>query len=120
MDSIDMSLLKQEKKMLSFEEICPQWSRRIANYENLTTKEKQEIQNDLRNPSKCFVGEAHEFRGMNYYKCRECNCDFSGYATPNGLCHNFNSHKFGLKFDWAEFNRRKEAFVKHFNEVHVK
>jgi hypothetical protein len=117
-----MSELQQEKKTLSFEEICPQWARRIAGLDEFTEKKYDQFHAKLINEKYCFVGEAHGFNGK--YHCDECD-NFSLF-NEGGLCEAFNvDHspylgKTNTKFDWNLFNRAKEAFVKHFNEVHVK
>lgn len=101
------------KKELTFEEICPEWSRRIANFENLPMEKKQQIMDELRNPRICFVGEA--WKGRNY-DCPDCD---SHMGFIQGLCGPFLNHvDLGYKFSWNEFNQRKDIFVKHWNEKH--
>jgi hypothetical protein len=111
-----MSELQQEKKTLSFEEICPQWSRRIANYDELTNEEKTKIRNDLALPERCFLGEANGFNiDCFWWHCEDCS-EFGDFIGHNALCG-----EFGMRpVNWNSFNSKKEAFVKHWNEVHVK
>ena len=112
-----MSELKQEKKQLTFEEICPKWSRMIANFENLSDELKQKIMRDLKRSSTCFLAEAWKF-GIK--ECDECRESYMGFIG-NGLCGPFMDHVvFHHPFNWQDFNDRKEVFVKHWNEVHIK
>lgn len=112
-----MSLIitqKQKKKPLTFEQICPRWDEML----------KTGVANpflDMSHPKCCIVGEAHGF-SEHYDDCDEC-ADFSYGRTVDGV-HSFAwyfCHRRGLFIeDSKEFERLKEDFVRHWNEVHVK
>ena len=104
---------EETKKELTFEEICPTWSRRIANYDELSEAEKIEIIQQLSYPDKCFMGEARGFE-YGFSKCLDC-CDFGLYYSDKSLVSEFSLSK---KLNWNKFNLKKEAFVKHWNEKH--
>jgi len=108
-----MSELLQEKKTLTFEEICPKWTQRLI---NMTQQEREEYGLKLIGCSVCFVGEAHG--GNQYGGCEEC-LNFCGFQA-GGLCYQFSANNWYKPMDWEEFEQTKQAFVKHFNEVHVK
>jgi len=101
-----MSELLQEKKTLTFEEICPKWSQRISEGTPIESSE-------LTDSRFCIVGEA--WGGSDEYRvqCPQCN-RFSGFGNVEGLC---GPLRFG---EYEIFEQRKEKFVNHFNNVHVK
>lgn len=116
-DIMGMSL-KQETKGLTFEEICPQWSRRIAGYDGTNDEQTNEITRDLMHQNSCFVGEANGFK-KGWFDCPDCR-EFGGYLGPNALCAEFTKASIYKIFNWNDFNRKKEAFVKHWNKEHRK
>ena len=105
---IDHAIERLPVKMLSFEEICPQWS--FA----LTAGVSTNPYLDIKEGKNCIVGEAHGFRNSAYIcsKCWEYSQSFvssvlgnrnSGYIiTDNGL-----------------FESVKNDFVQHFNQKHA-
>ncbi len=112
-----MSELEQQKKTLSFEEICPEWSHTISQWEN---QNKEVIRSRMSDTKKCFVGEAHGGSPDYFFNpmlsrpnpCIVCT-EFAQYGDK-GLCAVI------IDENWEKFERNKESFVKHFNEVHVK
>ena len=111
-----MSELETQKKQLTFEEICPTWSLRISHWEE---QNLEQVEKDLSSSADCVVGEAWgNTRGyfnngatIKPNMCNECT-KFALY--DGGLCGPIETG------DWKKFEIRKEAFVKHFNEAHVK
>src|ERR671911_347577 len=105
---IDHAIEMLPVKMMSFEEICPQWS--FA----LTAGVSTNPYLDIKEGRNCIVGEAHGFRNSAYIcsKCWEYSQSFvssvlgnrnSGYIiTDNGL-----------------FESVKNDFVQHFNQKHA-
>lgn len=120
-----MSELIQEKKLLTFEEICKEWSNFFSNLiecnymirdNQLTNFKHNFIGTDKKlysiiSAESCFVGEAHG-RNRNY----------NDPGNPNYCqdCHYFSMYKFVCVENEIEFEEVKTDFVNHFNEVHVK
>lgn len=112
-----MSELIQKKKVLTFEELCPEWSALISQYGGFSKIPKifrtvryggKRTLSDYR---RCIVGEAHG--GGSYWpsvdeigvKCSGCvSFSMSFYETHNE----------------EYYETEKSDFVQHFNEVHVK
>src|SRR6188508_93220 len=83
-----MSELIQEKKTLSFEEICP------IRFKILTGKRGYTPDNDVVNiadPKCCIVGEAHKFESKDYEYggCNTCNNFSYGVDNENDFYHHF-------------------------------
>ena len=105
---IDHAIETLPVKMMSFEEICPQWN--FALTAGISTNPYL----DIKEGKNCIVGEAHGFRNSAYIcsKCWEYSQSFvssvlgnrnSGYIiTDNGL-----------------FESVKNDFVQHFNQKHA-
>ena len=110
-----MSELKQEKKLLTFEEICPLW------YQALTGKGRSKILN-ISDPKYCITGEAHDFeKGEKYdYGCESCY-EF-GEVGANSFWQQFRDYKMGVIYtaEQIQNNHVVKSFVRHWNEVHVK
>jgi len=112
-----MSKLIQEKRVLTFEELCPDWTKIISLHGGFSeTRDdigcmKENNKRNLTNHKCCVVGEAHgggsywPFCGEPGIKCYACirfSMDFFGYH------------------DEEYYEMKKTEFVQHFNEVHVK
>ena len=109
MQQLNLMMVSPEKQKLSFEEICPRWSkvlhRTIQNTDKCRFRQDHKIL-DMLDCKKCLVGEAHGFSRSYWDDCMKCNkfsSDFSMilYATP--------------------FERRTsiDKFVNHFNKAHL-
>lgn len=94
--------------ILSFEEICPQWS--LALRLGVTNSSNLDIQ-DAKN---CIVGEAHGFRnrGLRCSKCWEYSQSFTFCIYGNKM------HKYIIT-DNRKFEDLKFDFVSHFNRKHL-
>lgn len=112
-----MSELIQEKKIVTFEELCPKWSKSI---------QTGIVKNGLGAAfSNCIVGEANGFKGP--YNCSECNkhatslvnYDNSIAAINLGLIPGTDEGWKITKFDEEAFEQRKDAFMKHWNLCHL-
>ena len=123
---IDMSLLKQENKQLTFEEICPMWYKILTGQANYTPKTSPI---DIGTHKYCVVGESHGFKSEDdedrYEGCRTCE-DFSFDWSKNNqdFYHQF-TEKNGVDLkivtpEELDRNPIVQKFVKHFNEAHVK
>lgn len=95
-------------ELLSFEEICPQWS--LALRLGYTNNPNLDIQ-DAKN---CIVGEAHGFRnrGLRCSKCWEYSQSFT-FCTYGNKMHNY------IITDTQRFEDTKFEFVSHFNRKHL-
>lgn len=110
-----MSSLEQVKKQVSFEELCPKWSRAI---------QSGILANGLDGGfSHCIVGEANGFIGP--YNCSECNVHATGLVNWDGgsgaisIGVGYNDAWKITKINHEQFEQRKEAFMKHWNDKHV-
>lgn len=133
---------QQQKKQLTFDEICPQWS----HYFDLIWKGKydkadeyeNEMDLDIADPNRCVLGEAWNFdnnysREVNY--CNECDrfsfdtmVDFYSLMTyrigvsklAKSTLNTLEKHVdlFTNKNNWREHEYVRH-FVSHFNNNHV-
>ena len=122
---IDMSLTKQEKKQLTFEEICPMWYKILTGQANYTPKTSPI---DIGDHKYCVVGESHTFKSGDdgrYEGCIACeDFSFSWDDDEQDFYHQFTENwGMDLKIVTPEELDRNpvvQKFVKHFNEAHVK
>lgn len=109
MKKIMEQILVTKKKILSFEDICPQWSEYLANTKRFDfSNSVMFIGSDLKEynlaqPKTCMVGESH-----------------GGYAEDKycGKCRGFSYDVFEIRGS-RSFERFKEKFVAHFNRKHA-
>lgn len=107
-----------QKETVTFEELCPKWSRSIQSgilSEGLNAQFRC-----------CVVGEAYGFKAP--YNCSECNVHATGLvnfeensvAAINVGWRGINDGKFVFtKLNDELFEQRKEAFMKHWNDKHA-
>ena len=101
---------KPQEQQLVLEDISPIWASRLKK-ENLSTCMSLtwwKLHSELRNASKCVVGEAYGYSSRYTHDCGKCNrigCKFLYYFTLN-LQERLESNK--------------QDFVKHWNEEHNK
>ena len=114
MKKIMEQILVTKKKILSFEDICPQWSEYLANTKRFDFSNSvsfngsdQQIYN-LAQPKNCIVGEAHGEDNYSY-KSEDGYCD---------RCREFSYDVFEIRGS-RSFERFKGKFVAHFNRKHV-
>jgi hypothetical protein len=105
---IDPRKSLQPKKMLSFEEICPEWSLALA------TGVSTNSHLDIREGKNCIVGEAHGFRNSAYIcsKCWEYSQSFVSSVYGN-RCSGY------IITDHERFESIKNDFMQHFNQKHA-
>lgn len=96
------------KTMLSFEDICPEWSLALA------TGVSTNFHLDIREGKNCIVGEAHGFRNSAYIcsKCWEYSQSFVSSIYGN-------SRSGYIITDHEHFESIKNDFVQHFNQKHA-
>jgi hypothetical protein len=101
-----MSEIIQEKKQLTFEDIAPLW------YQYLTGGKKSRVL-EMGDYQYCVVGESHGFKTADCFECHK----FGLYFIPLDA-----EVKYEEPYTPSELNKLPDvqAFVKHFNEVHVK
>jgi hypothetical protein len=94
--------------MLSFEDICPNWSLALA------TGVSTNSYLDIREGKSCIVGEAHGFRNSAYIcsKCWEYSQSFVSSVYGN-------SHSGYIITNNEHFESIKNDFVQHFNQRHA-
>lgn len=95
-------------KILSFEEVCPQWS--IALSHGSSTNPGLDIEEG----KNCIVGEAHGFRDSAYIcsKCWEYSQSFVSSVYGNGQSGYIIT-------DNELFECIKNEFLQHFNQKHA-
>jgi hypothetical protein len=105
---IDHTIEMLPLKMMSFEEICPQWS--FA----LTAGVSTNPYLDIKEGKYCIVGEAHSFRNSAYIcsKCWEYSQSF-----VSSVLGNRNSGY--IITDSGLFESVKNDFLQHFNQKHA-
>jgi hypothetical protein len=101
---------KPQEQQLVLEDISPIWASRLKK-ENLPTCMSLtwwKLHSELRNASKCVVGEAYGYSSRYTHDCSKCN-------------------RIGYKFlyyfmlNWrGKLESNKQDFVKHWNEKHNK
>jgi len=120
---IDMSLLKQIKKTLTFEEICPIWHKILTGQTNYTP-DTSAI--DIADHKYCIVGEAHGFKSRDdvYDGCEKCDNFSYSWTDDNDFYHHFQT-------DWCSSDVKilteselandplVKDFVNHWNEEHL-
>lgn len=108
MQYVNRAIDSIKAELLSFEEICPQWS--LALRLGYTNNPNLDIQ-DAKN---CIVGEAHGFRnrGLRCSKCWEYSQSFT-FCTYGNKMHNY------IITDTQRFEDTKFEFVSHFNQKHL-
>jgi len=106
----------QIQKFLTFEDICPRWSK-VFHTQKKTQKTKYRVDRknlDIEDCKKCVVGEAHGFP----------NDADTGYKNKDGStckkCYKY-SVNIPRSLEESPYNRRirVERFVNHFNQYHV-
>src|SRR5918994_476829 len=104
---IDRQVLSPTK-ILSFEEVCPQWS--IALSHGSSTNPGLDIEEG----KNCIVGEAHGFRDSAYMcsKCWEYSQSFVSSVYGNGQSGYIIT-------DNELFECIKNEFLQHFNQKHA-
>jgi hypothetical protein len=94
--------------IMSFEELCPQWSLALATGVSLNRFL------DIKEGKSCIVGEAHGFRNSSYLcsRCWEYSQSFVSSVYGNELSGYFITNQ-------ELFESIKDDFVQHFNQKHV-
>ena len=103
----------QHRYQLTFKDICPKWAERLE-------QQKQQLPfplsvmwliwwySQIRESSKCIVGEAHGYSSIYLINCRECR----------RFCIKF-MYLFLLHW-YSRLEKNKNLFVKHWNQKHYR
>jgi hypothetical protein len=98
----------QEELLLTLDAISPTWAKRLEESKllPLLSLERLQLYLELKDTSKCIVGEAYGFSSSYVYNCKRCS-------------------KIGWKFmfyfmihSYSKLERTKNEFVKHWGEKH--
>ena len=119
-----MSELVQQKKTLTFEEICPTWYKILTGKTNYTP-DTSAI--NIADHKYCVVGEAHGFKSRDdqYNGCKKCAKFSYSLTNDNDFYHHFQTEymsddiKILTESELANDPLVKD-FVNHWNEVHIK
>jgi hypothetical protein len=105
---------QQHRYQLTFKDICPKWAERLEQQ-----KQQQQLPfplsitwlrwySQIRESSKCIVGEAHGYSSIYLINCRECR----------RFCIKF-MYLFLLHW-YSRLEKNKNLFVKHWNQKHYR
>ena len=108
-----MSELKQTRKIISFEELCPKWTKAVQ--KGAMT---EGIGADFKH---CIIGEAYGFKDT---ECEECqshaaelvNYDIGQTMHPS-ITIRFRDKQMTINHEL--FEKRKERFINHWNDKHT-
>ena len=98
----------QNQELLALDTISPVWAKRLEESEllPLLSLERLRLYLELRDTSKCVVGEAYGFSSSYVYSCKRCS-------------------KIGWKFmfyfmicSYSKLEETKNQFVEHWSEKH--
>jgi hypothetical protein len=105
---IDPRNRSSPRTIMSFEELCPQWSLALA------TGVSPNRSLDIKEGKRCIVGEAHGFRDSSYLcsRCWEYSQSFVLSVYGNELSGYFITNQ-------ELFESIKVDFMQHFNQKHV-
>ena len=101
--------IQNQEKLLTLDAISPIWAKRLeqSNLLPLLSLERLRLYFELRDTSKCVVGEAHGFSSSYMYSCKPCA-------------------KIGWKFmfyfmihSYSKLESTKNEFVRHWSEKHL-
>jgi hypothetical protein len=104
----DNEIENQEELLLTLDSISPTWAKRLEESKllPLLSLERFQLYLELRDTSKCVVGEAYGFSSSYESSCKRCS-------------------KMGWKFmfyfmihSYSKLDRTKKEFVKHWGEKH--
>ena len=106
---------KEEQNIITFEELCPQYSTKLSMWTYLTPYAQSKVVNTIMcQSSKCIVGEAHGFSSEYVASCGDCH-DFA--AMDTGFPTAF-SYKGFPQFYPELFENIKQKFMEHWNKEH--
>ena len=100
--------IQNQKELLTLDAISPIWAKKLEQSKPLPilSLERLRLYLELKDTSKCVVGEAHGFSSSYVYSCKRCS-------------------KIGWKFmfyfmihSYSKLERTKNEFVKHWGEKH--
>jgi hypothetical protein len=95
--------------MKSFEEICPEWNRKIQEDGGIVVFTITPTPLDITLPDRCIVGEAHGW--SQHYSCKKCE----DIAIKFDNMYGYHSRMRLLR----RTEQLKHIFVKHWNDKHI-
>ena len=105
---VNDSKIQNQEELLTLDCISPTWAKKLEESKllPLLSLERLQMYLELRDTSKCVVGEAYGFSSSYEYSCKPCS-------------------KIGWKFmlyfmihSYSKLERTKKEFVKHRSEEH--
>jgi hypothetical protein len=105
---VNDSKIQNQEELLTLDCISPTWAKKLEESKllPLLSLERLQMYLELRDTSKCVVGEAYGFSSSYEYSCKRC-------------------FKIGWKFmfyfmihSYSKLERTKNEFVKHWSEKH--
>ena len=104
---------QQHRYQLTFKDICPKWAERLEQQKQQQLPFPLSITwlrwySQIRESSKCIVGEAHGYSSIYLINCRECK----------RFCIKF-MYLFLLHW-YSRLEKNKNLFVKHWNQKHYR
>jgi hypothetical protein len=104
----DNNEIQNQEELLTLDTISPTWAKRLEESKLLPilSRERLRLYFELKDTSKCVVGEAYGFSSSYLYSCKQCS-------------------KIGWKFmfyfmihSYSKLETTKKEFVKHWSERH--
>jgi len=98
----------QDQELLTFDTISPTWAKRLEESKllPLLSLERLRLYLELRDTSKCVVGEAYSFSSSYVYDCKRCS------KIAWKFMFYFMIHSY------SKLERTKNEFVVHWSEKH--
>jgi hypothetical protein len=98
----------QDQELLTFDTISPTWAKRLEESKllPLLSLERLRLYLELRDTSKCVVGEAYSFSSSYVYDCKRCS------KIAWKFMFYFMIHSY------SKLERTKNEFVAHWSEKH--
>lgn len=109
MEQLNLMMVAPEKHKLSFEEICPRWSKVLHRIipGSSQFRFRQDHKNlDMLDCKRCLVGEAHGFSRGYWDNCKKCN----RYSSDFSMILYKRPYERRISID---------RFVNHFNKAHL-
>jgi hypothetical protein len=98
----------QNQELLTLDTISPLWAKRLEESQVLPilSLERLRLYLELKDASKCVVGEAYGFSSSYVYSCRACSKTGWKFMFYFMIC------------SYSKLERTKKEFVRHWSEKH--
>jgi hypothetical protein len=99
----------QNQELLTLDSISPTWAKKLEESKLLPifSLERLQLYLELKDASKCIVGEAHGFSSSYVYDCKRC--------SEIGWKFMF----YFMIYSYSKLDGTKNEFVKHWSEKHL-